>query len=109
MKVLEEEYGLIKKKRPIRANNTSKTVRYEINDIFLRFWFRYFYKYRSLIEIKNYSALSELIKNEYSTYSGRILERWFRQKMMESQQYAEIGAGGIPAKVMQTPQTMKST
>ncbi|MDD7710256.1 MAG: ATP-binding protein, partial [Alistipes sp.] len=37
MKVLEEEYGLIKKKRPIRANNTSKTVRYEINDIFLRF------------------------------------------------------------------------
>lgn len=62
MKVLEEEYGLIKKKRPIRANNTSKTVRHEINDIFLRFWFRYFYKYRSLIEIKNYSALSELIK-----------------------------------------------
>lgn len=73
MKVLEEEYGLIKKKRPIRANNTSKTVRYEINDIFLRFWFRYFYKYRSLIEIKNYSALSELIKNEYSTYSGKIV------------------------------------
>lgn len=98
MKVLEEEYGLIKKKRPIRANNTSKTVRYEINDIFLRFWFRYFYKYRSLIEIKNYSALSELIKNEYSTYSGRILERWFRQKMMESQQYAEIGAWWHPRK-----------
>ena len=37
MKVLEEEYGLIKKKRPIRANNTSKTVRYEINDSFFVF------------------------------------------------------------------------
>lgn len=91
MKILEEEYSLIRKKRPLRAKENSKSVRYEINDIFLRFWFRYFYKYRSWIEIKNYSALAELIKREYPTYSGRILERWFRQKMMESQEYVELG------------------
>lgn len=47
MKILEEEYSLIRKKRPLRARDNSKSVRYEINDIFLRFWFRYFYKYRS--------------------------------------------------------------
>ena len=92
MKILEEDYGLIGKKRPIRSSENSKTVRYEINDVFLRFWFRYFDRYRSLIEIKNYSALASIIKNDYATYSGRILERWFRQKMMESQQYLEIGA-----------------
>ena len=92
MKILEEDYGLIGKKRPIRSAENSKTVRYEINDVFLRFWFRYFDRYRSLIEIKNYSALASIIKNDYATYSGRILERWFRQKMMESQQYLEIGA-----------------
>ena len=96
MKILEEEYGLIKKKRPVKAKSSSKTVRYEINDIFLRFWFRYFYRYRSLIEIKNYSALAGIIRNEYRTYSGRILERWFRQKMMESQKYMEIGSWWHP-------------
>lgn len=96
MKTLEEDYGLISKKRPIRSSETSKAVRYEINDIFLRFWFRYFDRYRSLIEIKNYSALASIIKNEYATYSGRILERWFRQKMMESQQYMEIGSWWHP-------------
>ena len=96
MKLLEEEYRLIKKKRPIRAKDSSKSVRYEINDVFLRFWFRYFYRYRNLIEIKNYSALASIIRNDYPTYSGRILERWFRQKLMESQQYMEIGSWWHP-------------
>lgn len=91
MKILEDDYSLIRKKRPLRAKDNSKSVRYEINDIFLRFWFRYFYKYRSWIEIKNYSALASLIKKDYPTYSGRILEGWFRQRMVESQKYVEIG------------------
>ena len=91
MKTLEEDYGLISKKRPIRSSETSKAVRYEINDVFLRFWFRYFDRNRSLIEIRNYSALAAIIRNDYATYSGRILERWFRQKMMESQKYIESG------------------
>lgn len=96
MKILEEDYGLIRKKRPVRASSGSKTVRYEICDVFLRFWFRYFYKYRSLIEIKNFSALSSIIMDDYATYSGRVLERWFRQKMIESQNYTEIGAWWHP-------------
>jgi len=91
MKILEEDYHLISKKRPLRSSPNSKDVRFEICDIFLRFWFKYFYKYRSLIELKNYSALATLIKSDYLTYSGHILERWFRQKMMESQNYMEIG------------------
>lgn len=96
MKILEEDYGLIRKKRPVRASSGSKTVRYEICDVFLRFWFRYFYKYRSLIEIKNFSALSSVIMGDYAAYSGRVLERWFRQKMIESQNYTEIGAWWHP-------------
>lgn len=98
MKILEEDYSLIRKKRPVRAAAGSKTVRYEICDVFLRFWFRYFYKYRSLIEIKNFSALSSIILEDYKTYSGRVLERWFRQKMMESRNYTEIGAWWHPRK-----------
>ena len=98
MKLLEEEYHLISKKRPIRSGENSKDVRYEISDVFLRFWFRYFDRYRSLLEIKNYKALRDIIKNDYKTYSGRVLERWFRQKMMESQTCAEIGGWWKPVK-----------
>ena len=98
MKLLEEDYKLIAKKRPLRSGENSKDVRYEISDVFLRFWFRYFDRYRPLIEIKNYKALGNIIKDDYCTYSGRILERWFRQKMMESQDYMEIGGWWKPVK-----------
>ena len=91
MKLLEEDYHLIAKKRPLRSGENSKDVRFEISDVFLRFWFRYFYKYRSLVEIKNYKKLGDIIKADYTSFSGRILERWFRSKFMESQEYMEIG------------------
>lgn len=98
MKLLEDDYKLISKRRPVGSGENSKTVRYEISDIFLRFWFRYFYRYQSLIEIKNFKALAAIIKDDYQTYSGRILERWFRQKMIESQRYKMIGGWWKPAK-----------
>jgi len=98
MKLLEEDYALIRKKRPLRSKESSKNVRFEICDVFLRFWFRYFHKYRSWIEIKNYSALAARIRDEYESYSGRVLERWFRQKMMESQSFIEIGGWWHPRK-----------
>ena len=51
LKVLEEKYGIIRKKRPVGAKEGSQTVRYEIQDNFFRFWFRYVNRYASLIEI----------------------------------------------------------
>lgn len=89
---LEEDYGLIAKRRPIFAKEGTQTVRFEISDLFLRFWFRYFVKYRSLIELENYDQLGNLIRNDYPTYSGLTLEMYFRQKMIESKKYIHIGA-----------------
>ena len=63
LKRLEEDYDLIKKKRPIFSKENSQSVRYEVTDLFLRFWFRYFIKYQSFIEIRNYDGLSKIIKN----------------------------------------------
>ena len=48
LKVLEEKYGIIRKKRPVGAKEGSQTVRYEIQDNFFRFWFRYIHRYSSL-------------------------------------------------------------
>lgn len=91
MKILEENYGIIKKKRPIGAKEGSQTVRFEIQDNFFRFWFRYIYRYQSLIELQNMQALEKIMTDDYTTFSGIALERWFRQKMMESCKYQQIG------------------
>ena len=103
LKVLEEKYGIIRKKRPVGAKEGSQTVRYEIQDNFFRFWFRYIHRYSSLIEIQNLPALEQIMTDDYQTFSGIALERWFRQKMMESCRYKIIGGwwqagGGVYAK-----------
>ena len=102
LKMLEEKYGIIRKKRPVGAKEGSQTVRYEIQDNFFRFWFRYIHRYGSLIEIQNLPALEQIMAEDYTTFSGIALERWFRQKMMESHRYKLIGGwwqnGGSNAK-----------
>lgn len=91
LKMLDEKYSLIQKKRPVGAKPGSQTVRYEINDNFFRFWFRYIYRYPALIELQNMPALAKIISDDYTTFSGLALERWFRQRMKESYKYQLIG------------------
>ncbi len=92
LKNLIEEYHLIRRQRPILAKEGSQNVRYAILDHFTRFWFNYFDRHRSLVEIKNFTALRNIIKADYTTYSGRMLEEYFKQQFMESQQYRDIGS-----------------
>jgi hypothetical protein len=96
LKILEERYGIIKKKRPIGAKESSKTVRYEIQDNFFRFWFRYIHRYAALIELQNMSALEQIMIKDYKVFSGIALERWFRQKLMETCRYKQIGGWWQP-------------
>lgn len=91
LKILEEKYGIIRKKRPVGAGENSQTVRYEIQDNFFRFWFRYIHRYSSLIELQNMSALEKIMQNDYASFSGIALEHWFRKQMMESCRYQQIG------------------
>lgn len=102
MKVLEEHYGIVSKKRPIGAKQGSQTVRFEIKDNFFRFWFRYMYRYAALIELQNMQALEKIMTEDYTTFSGIALERWFGQRLMESCRYQRIGgwwkSGGQNAK-----------
>lgn len=92
LKRLEEDYELIAKKRPIFAKDGTQTVRFEISDLFLRFWFRYFTKYNDLIETGNLELMGKIIKDDYPTYSGLVLEKYFRQKMVESMEFRNIGS-----------------
>lgn len=96
IKRLIEDYNIIIRQRPLLAKEGSQTVRYEIQDNFIRFWFNYFDRYRSLIEIKNFIRLRDIIKSDYPTYSGTMLERYFKQQLAESFQYRAIGSWWEP-------------
>jgi len=91
LKILEDKYGIIRKRRPIGAKENSQTVRYEIQDNFFRFWFRYMHRYSALIELQNMPALEKIMLDDYPSFSGIALEHWFRAKMMESCRYQQIG------------------
>ena len=88
---LEDDYGLIHKAQPLYESSPRKNVHYEIGDNFLRFWFRFVFKYNYMLEIGAYDKLREIILRDYATYSGIVLEDYFKQQLMESGHYTRIG------------------
>jgi AAA+ ATPase superfamily predicted ATPase len=89
---LEKDYNIIKRNRPFGAKEGSRNNKYKIEDNFLSFWFRFIYKYRSAIEIGNFDYVRNIVERDYETFSGLMLERYFRQKMIEAQQFSDIGS-----------------
>ena len=87
---LENDYGIIAKRRPYMMGEQGKNVRFEISDNFLMFWFRFIYKYWSAVEIGNMDYIQGKIKADYETFSGFMLERYFRQKYSESGTYSLV-------------------
>lgn len=92
LKKLEETYDIIRKMRPILSKKGTQTVRYAIADIFLRFWFRYFEGNRTLVEMNQFEVLEQVIAADYTTYSGKALEDYFKQQLIESHQYRDMGS-----------------
>ncbi len=88
---LKSHYNLIERHVPIFSKPKSKSVRYILSDNFLIFWFRFFYKYQNFIESGALNQLHSIIMRDISTVEGFMLERYFRQKLSESQQYTQIG------------------
>lgn len=84
---LEDYYGLISKYQPIFAKESSKKVRYQLDDCFLIFWFRFFFKYQALVENKAMKALGDIIRRDYDGLSGLMLERYFVRKFQEEGKY----------------------
>ncbi len=88
---LEDDYGIIKKEIPIGAKALTKNAVYTIQDNFLTFWFRFIFKYGHILEIGAYEQMQSLIKRDYTTFSGRMLERYFYANAAESGKYTVLG------------------
>lgn len=88
---LENEYEIISKKQPVFEKSSTKNVRYSIDDNFFTFWFRFIYKYGYMLEIENFDALKTIVNRDFETFSGVMLERYFKRVLIESHQYTRIG------------------
>ena len=87
---LEKEYNIIKRIRPFGAKEGSRSNKYLIEDNFLNLWFRFIYKFRSAVEIGNLKYVRDIVERDYDVYSGIVLEKFFRAKMIESKQFSNI-------------------
>lgn len=87
--VLDETYGLIHKHQPL-FSTTTRSLHYELWDNFYIFWFRYAYRYNYMIEIGAWEKLRLLVQNDFPAYSGKRLERYFRELLIETKQYTRI-------------------
>lgn len=88
---LEKEYEIISKRQPLFEKSSAKNVRYVIEDNFFTFWFRFINKYSYMLEIENYGSLKMIIDRDYETFSGLMLERYFKRVLVEQHTYTRIG------------------
>jgi len=87
---LEEDYHLVSKRLPFGAK-TTRLVRYQIDDPFYRFWFRFVFKYDGMVQMKNFDLLRKFVRRDYPTFSGFALESYFRRKFEESGDWSRLG------------------
>jgi AAA+ ATPase superfamily predicted ATPase len=88
---LEKDYNIIAKLRPLFSKSETKNIKYVIIDNFLTFWFRFFYKYSHFIESGSLGELKRIILRDYSTFSGKMLERYFWDKEIEAGRSTIVG------------------
>ena len=91
LKNLSEEYGLISKMQPIYEKSTNKNVHYTIDDQFLKFWFRFVYKYTHIIEAGGNEKLKTIAERDFTTVSGKSLEHYFNEVLKETGNYTRLG------------------
>ena len=87
---LEREYELISKKQPMFSRTERTNILYCIDDNFLMFWFRFIYKYNYILEIAGYDKVRQIIERDYNTFSGIMLERYFKEVLVERNEYTRL-------------------
>ena len=88
---LEEDYSYICHKQPMFSKPGGRNTRWQLEDCFLRFWFRFIMRNQALVEMERNDLLLEIIENDYEQYSGLVLEQYFRQKWMEEERVTLVG------------------
>lgn len=88
---LETEYDIIKKVKPVGEKKDTRNQKYMIKDNFIRFWFRFIYRYMSIVENERFDYMKRIVARDLSTYAGPVLEKLFIEIIGYSSDYGLIG------------------
>lgn len=88
---LYEDYTFVSKNTPILSRPGVRNIKWQIDDPFLRFWFRFVYPYQGLIESNRTSLLLKYVSDNYTLFTGRTLERLYHEMAIQSGRYTRIG------------------
>ena len=88
---LEVEYSYIHHRQPMFSKPGGRNSRWQLDDCFLRFWFRFILRNQALVEMERNDLLLEIVELGYEQYSGLVLEQYFRQKWMEEERVTLVG------------------
>ena len=88
---LYEDYTFISKNVPILSKQGVRNIKWQIDDSFLRFWFRFVYPYQGLIESNRTSLLLQYVSDNYMLFTGKTLERFYHDLAMQNGRYTRIG------------------
>ena len=91
LKRLEEDYNYVSKLSPMFSKPGSRNLRWCVEDCFLRFWFRFVLPNQALVEMERNDLLLEIVERDYNTYTGLVLEQYFRQKISEEERFTLVG------------------
>ena len=88
---LEVEYSYIHHRQPMFSKPGGRNSRWQLDDCFLRFWFRFILRNQALVEMERNDLLLEIVERGYEQYSGLVFEQYFRQKWMEEERVTLVG------------------
>lgn len=88
---MHEDYLFISKNTPLLSKPGVRNIRWQIDDCFLRFWFRFVYPYQGLIESNQLGLLKQYVTDNYAQFTGRTLERYFQEKAMQGGKFTKVG------------------
>ena len=88
---LEVEYSYIHRRQPMFSKPGGRNSRWQLDDCFLRFWFRFILRNQALVEMERNDMLLEIVERNYEQYTGLVLEQYFRQKWMEEERVTLVG------------------
>jgi AAA+ ATPase superfamily predicted ATPase len=89
---LVSKFDLVRKFNSMDAKPKSRGHKYQINDAFLRFWFKFIYKNRSAVEMNNYEYILKIIERDFQTFAGHEFEYLITEILKESKQFNRIGS-----------------
>ena len=88
---LKKEYGFVDNVAPVMSRTDTKSTRWVVSDMYLRFYFRFLYPYWSYVESGRFDLLRRSTERSLETYEGHALEDFFRRRISEQDVYTSVG------------------